>query len=256
MMRIELWNREEIPFYEEGNCIPAIEIYPVENAKGVVIICPGGAYGGKAAHEGEPVARMLNEAGIVGCVLDYRIKPCHPDAPVNDALRAVRVIRSMGYEKVGIIGFSAGGHLACSAGTLYNTAYLNPADIIDKASSRPDAFIPCYGVTSFLSFRKQASVGALLGAKKDDWTLLRRFSAEMNVTEDTPPAFIWHTAEDNGVSVEHSLMLGRALAFAGVPFEMHVFPNGGHGLGLARNNPTAAQWIPLCQDWLKRLGFV
>jgi acetyl esterase/lipase len=255
MTRIELWNQNEIPYYQEGDCIPAIEIYPAEHAKGAVVVCPGGAYAGKAAHEGEPIARMFNEAGITGCVLDYRIRPCHHEAPLNDALRAIRLLRSMGYEKVGIIGFSAGGHLVCSAATLYDTASLNASDPVDAYSSRPDAFIPCYGVSSFISFRKQASVGALLGDKRNDWPLLRRFSAEMNVTENTPPAFIWHTAADDAVSVEHALILARALAFAEVSFEMHVFPNGGHGLGLAKNNPAAAQWAELCRDWLKRLGF-
>ncbi len=255
MTRVELWNQPAIPYFREGDCIPAIEVYPAENARGAVVICPGGAYAGKAAHEGEPIARMFNEAGITGCVLDYRIRPCHHEAPLNDALRAVRLLRSMGYEKVGVIGFSAGGHLVCSAATLYDTAFLNPSDPVDAYFSRPDAFTPCYGVTSFSSFRKQASVGALLGDMRHDWTLIRRFSAEMNVTENTPPAFIWHTAADDGVSVEHALILARALAFAEVSFEMHVFPHGGHGLGLAKSNPTAAQWVGLCQDWLKRLGF-
>ena len=253
--RVVLWPEGEVPYYQEGDCIPAMDVYPAEGAKGAVVICPGGAYAGKAAHEGEPIARMFNEAGIAGCVLDYRIRPCHYDAPVNDALRAVRMLRSRGYEKVAVIGFSAGGHLACSAATLYGSACLKEGDAVDAYSSRPDAFICCYGVTSFSSFRKQASVGALLGARKDDWTLIRRFSAEMNVTGDTPPAFIWHTAEDGAVSVEHALILARALAFAEVPCEMHVFPCGGHGLGLAHRNAAAAQWAGLCQSWLHRLGF-
>ncbi len=253
--RIILWPEGNIPYFREENCIPAMTAYPIEGSKGAVVVCPGGGYTGKAAHEGGPIAEMLNEAGISAYVLDYRVKPCHYNAPVSDAHRAIRTLRHMGYEKVGILGFSAGGHLTCSAATLYDLGNPEAQDPIERHSCRPDAFIPCYAVVSFISFRHQGSVNSLLGDEKENWELIYRFSAEMHVDKNTPPAFIWHTAEDAGVPVENSLHLARAMAHAGVPYELHIFPNGGHGLGLAQNNPAAKEWGGLCQKWLLGLGF-
>ena len=253
--RIILWPEGNIPYFREENCIPAMTAYPIEGSKGAVVVCPGGGYTGKAAHEGGPIAEMLNEAGISAYVLDYRVKPCHYNAPVSDAHRAIRTLRHMGYEKVGILGFSAGGHLTCSAATLYDLGNPDAEDPIERQSCRPDAFIPCYAVVSFISFRHQGSVNSLLGEEKENWELIYRFSAEMHVDKNTPPAFIWHTAEDAGVPVENSLHLARAMAHAGVPYELHIFPNGGHGLGLAQNNSAAKEWGGLCQKWLLGLGF-
>lgn len=253
--RIILWPEGNIPYFWEGNCIPALDCYPVEGSKGAVVVCPGGGYTGKAAHEGGPIAEMLNAAGISAYVLDYRVKPCHYNAPVSDAHRAIRTLKAMGYEKVGILGFSAGGHLTCSAATLYDLGNPEAEDPIERYSCRPDAFIPCYAVASFISFRHQGSVNSLLGEERENWELIYRFSAEMHIDKNTPPAFIWHTAEDAGVPVENSLHLARAMAHAGVPYEMHIFPNGGHGLGLAQNNSAAKEWPALCQKWLLGLGF-
>ena len=175
---------------------------------------------------------------------------------MNDALRAIRVVRSLGYEKVAILGFSAGGHLTCSAATMYAEAVLDESDPVDALSSRPDAFIPCYAVVSFMQFPHADSRRCLLGAEKyDDQRLVRRFSCEMNVTKDTPPAFIWHTAADNLVPVENSLMLASALAARGVPYEMHIFAEGEHGVGLAHDLPDVARWAGLCQNWLISQGF-
>ena len=234
---------------------PSLLPYPMDGAKGAVVVCPGGGYCMKADHEGRAIAKMFNEAGIAAYVLDYRCKPCHYEAPLSDAKRAIRLVRSMGYEKVAIMGFSAGGHLCCSAATLYDAGNPDADDPIERISSRPDAFIPCYAVVSFTSFRHQGSVENLLGDKKTDYALLRRFSAELNVTPDTPPAFIWHTSSDSGVPVENSINLAAALNHAGVPVEMHIFPMGRHGLGLAPDEPIVAQWAPLCQNWLLNLGY-
>jgi len=165
------------------------------------------------------------------------------------------MVRSMGYEKVGVLGFSAGGHLTCSAATLYDAG--NPAaeDPIERISSRPDAFVPCYPVASFVSFRHQGSVELLMGDQRNNYALLKRFSAELNITNDTPPAFIWHTMTDKAVPVENSVNLASALAHAGVKFELHIFPEGPHGLGLAGGNPVIGQWPGMCCRWLKELGF-
>lgn len=252
---IKLWPDGEIPLWREGNKVPAIEAYPVEGSKGAVVVCPGGGYSWHASHEGAHITRMLNASGISSFVLTYRVAPCHYEAPLTDAKRAIRTVRSMGYEKVGILGFSAGGHLCCSAATLYDKGRPEAEDPIERYSSRPDAFVPCYAVASFVSYRHQGSVENLLGEHKTDGAMLRRFSAELQVTPDTPPAFIWHTAADEAVPVENSIQLAASLSKAGVPFEMHIFPNGPHGLGLAMGKPGASEWSALCQKWLLRQGF-
>ncbi len=252
---IPLWPDGNIPYMQEGNCVPSIEAYPAAGARGAVVICPGGGYCIKASHEGRQIAKMLNDSGIAAYVLDYRVRPCHYEAPLSDAHRAIRVVRSMGYEKVGILGFSAGGHLTCSAATLYDGGNPDAADPIDRLSSRPDAFVPCYPVASFTQHRHQGSVEALLGDQKNNYALLKRFSAELNVTKDTPPAFIWHTATDAGVPVNNSVNLASALAYNGVKFEMHIFPNGPHGLGLAGGDPVIGKWPQMCATWLRAQGY-
>ena len=254
---IYLWEGKEAPYTAEsaGQAQPSITAYPVEGSRGAVVVCPGGGYTHKAPHEGGPIAEKINEAGISAFVLDYRVKPCSMEAPLADASRAIRVVRAMGYEKVGIMGFSAGGHLTCSAATLYTDGDLENEDPIERLSSRPDAFLPCYAVTSFASFRHQGSLESLLGEKKTDYALLRRFSAELHVTENTPPAFLWHTAADTVVPVENSLNLAGALAHAGVSFELHVYPEGRHGLGLAEEYDDVKTWAEHMKYWLVGQGF-
>lgn len=230
---------------------PTVMDFSVPGSKGAVIVAPGGGYVMKANHEGAPIAEMINKAGVSAFVLDYRVKPCDMLAPLSDMKRAIRVVRAMGYEKVAILGFSAGGHLICSAATMYDLGDAEAGDPIERISSRPDAFIPCYAVVSFAAFLHSGSRQSLLGEKAEDWAIIRRFSAELHVTEDTPEAFIWHTAADQGVPVENSLRLASALAIHGVPFELHVFPYGQHGLGLAKDAPDVSQWATLLQNWLK-----
>ena len=253
---IPLWPGEA-PYSAEspGQRQPSLLPYPIDGAKGAVVVLPGGAYCFKADHEGRAVAEMINEAGVAAYVLDYRVRPCHYLAPLSDAKRAIRLVRSMGYEKVAILGFSAGGHLCCAAATLYDAGDPAAEDPVERLSSRPDGFIPCYAVASFTAFRHQGSVDALLGERNTDYALLRRFSAELNVTGDTPPAFLWHTSVDESVPVENSLNLAAALSHVGVPFELHVFPEGHHGLGLAPEMPHVAQWAGLLQKWLVKQGY-
>ena len=167
-------------------------------------------------------------------VLDYRVKPCSMEAPLADASRAIRVVRAMGYEKVGIMGFSAGGHLTCSAATLYTEGDPENEDPIERLSSRPDAFLPCYAVTSFASFRHQGSLESLLGEKKTDYALLRRFSSELHVTENTPPAFLWHTAADAVVPVENRIWQAR-LRMRAFPLNCMSIPREGTALASRRN---------------------
>ncbi len=254
---IYLWEGKAAPYTEESpeQAQPSITAYPVEGSRGAVVVCPGGGYAMKAPHEGGPIAEKINEAGVSAFVLDYRVKPCNMEAPLADAHRAIRVVRAMGYEKVAILGFSAGGHLTCSAATLYDGGNPDAEDPIDRLSSRPDAFIPCYAVASFASFRHQGSLENLLGEKKNDYSLIRRFSSELHVTSDTPPCFLWHTASDAGVPVENSLNLACALSHAGVSFEMHIYPNGPHGLGLALDYDDVRTWSDHMNMWLVKQGF-
>lgn len=250
--KIYLW-KEDAPYtqFSPLQAQPSVTEYAVPGSRGAVIVVPGGGYCMKADHEGAPIAEMLNQAGVSAYVLDYRVKPCHMLAPLSDAKRAIRLVRSMGYEKVAILGFSAGGHLTCTAATLYDAGDPDAADPLERLSSRPDAFIPCYAVVSFGAYTHGGSRESLLGQENaDNWELVRKFSNELHITPDTPEAFIWHTAADQAVPVENSLNLALALSAQGVPYEMHIFPQGQHGLGLAEEFEDVKQWAPLLQKWL------
>ena len=254
---IALW-KETAPYTAESpeQAQPSLKEYAVPGSRGAVVVIPGGGYEMKASdHEGDQIARMLNEAGISAYVLDYRVKPCHYLAPLTDASRAIRMVRSFGFEKVGVLGFSAGGNLCCNAATHYDAGNPESEDPIERFSSRPDVFLPCYAVVSLCQYTHVGSRQALLGSKSDDLKLVRFFSAEQNVTPDTPPAFIWHTSEDDCVPVENSLLLAAALAQNGIPFALHVYPHGHHGLGLAPEMPDVQGWAGLAQRWLIDQGF-
>lgn len=250
--KIYLW-KEDAPYtqFSPLQAQPSVTEYAVPGSRGAVVVVPGGGYCMKADHEGAPIAEMLNQAGVSAYVLDYRVKPCHMLAPLSDAKRAIRLVRSMGYEKVAILGFSAGGHLTCTAATLYDAGDPDAADPLERLSSRPDAFIPCYAVVSFGAYTHGGSRESLLGQENaNNWELVRKFSNELHITPDTPEAFIWHTAADQAVPVENSLNLALALSAQGVPYEMHIFPQGQHGLGLAEEFEDVKQWVPLLQKWL------
>lgn len=255
--RIPLWPAAA-PYTDESpdQNQPSLAPFPVPHARGAVVVCPGGGYYMKADHEGAPIARMLNSQGIAAYVLDYRVHPCHPLAPLSDASRAIRLVRSLGYEKVAILGFSAGGHLCCTAATHFDAGDPQSADPVERFSSRPDAFIPCYPVALFrLPYTHLDSRKGLLREEweKEDW--VKFFSTDENVTDDTPPAFLWHTAEDELVPVQNSLILAKALADHHIPFELHVYPKGRHGLGLAQEFVPVSNWAgDLCR-WLTGMGY-
>lgn len=255
-MRIALW-KETAPYteYSSEQSQPSVESFEIPGSRGAIIVCPGGAYMVKAPHEGAPIAHMLNDAGISAYVLDYRVDPCHYLAPLSDAQRALRLVHSFGYEKVGILGFSAGGNLTCNAAVHFDLGNPESDDPIERLSSKPDAFVSCYSVVSMDRYRNVQSIGHLLRNHTEDESLIRFFSAEYHVTENTPPAFIWHTAEDSVVPVQNSLLLAKALADHGVGFEMHVFPKGEHGLGLAEDMMDVSRWSQFCVEWLKNNGF-
>ena len=214
-----------------------------------IVVCPGGGYRRHAAHEGEPVARWLNSLGIAAFVLEYRVAPHRHPAPLQDATAAIREVRQRAADwrvdpaKVAILGFSAGGHVAASAGTL------SP----DK-SGRPDLMVLCYPVITFGEHRHEGSMLNLLGEEPSD-EARRALSLETRVTPETPPTFLWHTAEDASVPVQNALLFADALARNRVPFELHVFPEGRHGLGLAEGLPAVGAWTSLCAAWLRARWF-
>ena len=243
-----------IPLWPDQTA-PYSEFSPGQDQPSVREFAVSGARSAKVAHEKDPIAKIYEQAGIAGYILDYRVKPCHYEAPLSDVKRAIRLVRSMGYENVGVVGFSAGGHVCCSAATLYDAGDPETDDPIERISSRPDAFISSYSVVSFVSFPHQGSLKNLMGEHSADYDLLRRFSAELHVTADTPPGFIWHSCGDRTVPVENSIRLALAMAEAGAPFECHIFPGGCHGAGVASPDENAEKWAPMSIAWLRALGF-
>jgi acetyl esterase/lipase len=241
---------------------PSITPYVIEDGKvhSALIVFPGGGYCMRADHEGEPLALWLNSLGISAFVLNYRVAPYKYPYPIMDAQRAIRLVRHRAQEwkidgeKIGILGFSAGGHLASSAGTHYDYGNKTSEDVVERMSSRPDAMVLCYPVITFGEYRHDGSMVALLGHKPDE-ELRNSFSNENSVTEDTPCTFLWHTSDDGAVPVENSLMFASALRKSKVPFELHVFPKGPHGLGMAEGIPQVDQWVRLCESWLKSINF-
>jgi len=263
--RVPLW-RDGAPQMAEGaqpGDAPTIVPFPVESAQpvGAVVVCPGGGYAGRADHEADPIAQWLNTYGIAGFVCHYRVAPYRHPVPLLDASRAVRWVRQhaegfgVNPERVGILGFSAGGHLASTVGTHFDAGNPNAADPIDRQSSRPDAMILCYPVLTFQPpFWHEGSMHNLLGPNPPD-DLRMSLSNETQVTEQTPPTFLWHTADDGGVPVENSLLMAGALSAHRIPFELHVYAHGAHGLGLAPDDPHVASWTRLCGEWLKGRGW-
>jgi len=198
---------------------------------------------------------------VAAVVLDYRVSPYRHPIPLGDAQRAIRLVRSRAADwkidpkRVGILGFSAGGHLAGSAATIFDAGKPDAADPIDRESCRPDAAVLCYAVLTFGEFRHNGSMVNLLGSDNPDAKLRESLSLETRVTRETPPTFLWHTSDDGAVPVENSLLFAAALHKNKVPFELHVFPHGQHGLGLATGVPEVGQWPSLCAAWLKGIGF-
>ena len=243
--------------YAEGypEQIPAMKEFRMPESRSAMLVCPGGGYTMKAEIEGDPVAEMVNAIGVSAYVLDYRILPCSRYAPMTDALRALRVLRSMGYEKVGIMGFSAGGHISAMVATANTDGDPEADDPIERLSARPDAFALCYTPVDLIHYDQKGSRRNLLGALSDDPETLEAFSPYLHVSSDTPPAFIWHTMDDGVVSVGHAFEMARALNDCGVKAELHIFPHGHHGIGISAKNPIAHQWCGLFQNWLKSNGF-
>lgn len=255
-MDYKLWENGA-PFFnpEFNQPEPTLTPYLCEGdeTRGCVIVAPGGGYTFRAPHEGEPISRMINEIGVHSFVLNYRYAPYHHPVELEDITRAVRWVRfhaselHIDPEKIGVLGFSAGGHLCVTA--IEHFDYGKEGDEIDAVSSRPNAGILCYPVVSLRKYTHGGSRDNLLGQNADP-ALIDSLSGELSVRDDTPPVFIWHTFEDGAVHIRNSLDLCAALKEKNIPTEMHIFPYGNHGLGLAQSMPNVAQWSKLLQNWL------
>lgn len=245
---------------------PTLIVYLPEKPSGVgIVICPGGGYGGLAMdHEGHQIGRWLNEHGMAGFICDYRHRGKgygHP-APLQDAQRAIRTVRSRAKEfgvdpsKIGILGFSAGGHLTSTAVTHFDTGDSAAEDPVMRASSRPDFGILCYPVIAFdQPFTHRGSQRNLLGEGAAA-ELVASLSNDKQVTEQTPPCFLWHTFEDKGVPPENSIVFYHALVGHKIPSELHIYEKGRHGLGLAKDTPGTSDWPAACLAWLKNRGIL
>jgi acetyl esterase/lipase len=246
---------------------PSLTVYPAPEKSAVetaVVVCPGGGYGFLAKdHEGDQIARWLNSLGIQAFVLQYRIAPrYHYPAPFLDAQRAIRWVRAHAGDyrispaRIGIWGFSAGGHLASTTGTHFDAGDPQAADPIDRLGSRPDFMILAYPVISFTTpYTHTGSMRNLLGDHPDP-KLVASLSNEIQVTAQTPPTFLFHTNEDNDVPAENSVLFYLALRKAGVPAEMHIYERGPHGVGLASTDAVLASWAGRLKDWLEIRGLL
>ncbi len=278
---IPLW-ADNIPNYQKTNEIelrdstdiirvryvqqPDISVYlsSKKNATGqAVVICPGGGYTNLAYDwEGADIAKWLNSKGIAAIVLKYRLPVSKSNiinhkSPLLDAQRAIRLTRYHAIEwniekdKIGIMGFSAGGHLASTAGIHFETEEPNNIDPVMAMSSRPDFMILIYPVITFSrTFIHKGSRNALLGENPDP-KLIEYYSNELQVNKDTPPTFIVHASDDKSVPVENSLVFYQSLKDNGIPVEMHIYPEGGHGFSLAIGKGYLQTWTDRCIDWLK-----
>lgn len=251
---------------ETAKDIPSLTVYRPEpgTANGcAIVVCPGGGYGGLATdHEGRQIGHWLSSLGITAFELHYRLAPYRHPVPLIDVQRAIRTVRAKaddyGIEanQVGIMGFSAGGHLASTAATHFNDVPVEPADAVDRQSARPDFAILCYPVITFQDGTTHGGSKKNLLGPEPDPELVRSLSNENAVTERTPPVFLFHTAEDTAVPPENSVLFFTACRKAGVPVEMHIFEHGRHGVGLAQDDPVLSAWPKLCERWLTRHGWL
>lgn len=241
---------------------PYMEEFTLKDGKkhSCMLILPGGGYDHMSDHEGANVAAELNKAGISCFVLYYRLAPYAHPVMLYDVKRAVRHIRHNAEkygvfgDKIGVMGFSAGGHLACMCAENYDRYDYPPQDDIDKESARPDVLGLCYPVITISKpFQHERSGGNFCG---DDGELRKALSGEEGVRQDMPPVFMWHTFADASVDCRNSLYMASALKEKGCPVELHIFPDGKHGLDLARGISGTEQWYDLYLNWLCRQDFL
>lgn len=237
-------------------------LLPGDRPRPLIVVLPGGGYAHRAPHEGAPVAAWLNGLGLHAAVCHYRIFPWLHPAPLQDAQRALRLVRAragawcVDPRRVGVLGFSAGGHLACSVANFGDDGDATADDEVARQPGRADALVACYPVVTFGAARHDGSMRNLLGDEPDP-AQRQTLSLETTVTSANPPSFIWHSADDPGVPVANSLIYAQALAAQHVPFALHIYAHAPHGIGLGRDHPGAARgWTLACEAWLRERGWV
>jgi acetyl esterase/lipase len=276
LSRAEMTNA--IPLWPDGapgalgtksNDIPTLTPYlpdATNTAGAALVVCPGGAYSHLAPHEGNDYALWLNRHGVTCFVLKYRLGSSgyHYPMEFQDVTRAMRWVRAHAADyqidpkRIGIMGSSAGGHLASTLMTHFDSGDTNSSDPIERQSSRPDIGILCYPVITMGEFTHKGSHDMLLGTNPPP-ELVKLLSNELQVTTNTPPCFIWCTYEDKTVPIENELMFAAALRKNHVPFDLHIYQKGGHGMGLGNKNAPGAPlhpWTGDCLFWLKAQGWV
>ncbi len=262
MEPIKLW--DNIPGFCEEE--PILKFYPAtkKQSDATVVIFSGGGYHLRAQHEGQDYAEYFNTLGMNAFVCEYRVAPHRHPIPLLDARRAVQYIRfnaekfGINAEKIGVMGSSAGGHLAATVSTYLEefSDVLNIKDEIDMVDFIPNFQILCYPVIALKDYGHIGSTKNLLGDKSEDENLINSLSAYNNVSEKTPKAFIWHTFDDGSVNVKNSLAYAWKLKEYKIDCEIHVYQNGPHGLGLALDNLTVGQWSNSLKLWLMHNGFL
>jgi acetyl esterase/lipase len=240
---------------------PTLTYYPAAGeraARTAVIICPGGGYEFLAFdHEGRQYAQWLSRLGVAAFVLKYRLSDVGHPAPLQDVLRALRTVRAhaadygVAPDRIGVMGSSAGGHLAASAATMFDDPAGRTGAALDAVSARPDFLMLMYPVITLMPPAAHAgSRHALLGANPAP-ALVKEMSVETRVSAQTPPTFLVHSQDDGTVPVENSIMFFEALTRAHVPAEMHIFERGGHGMGMSGGHGNASLWPKRAEEWLR-----
>ncbi|GCF09918.1 alpha/beta hydrolase [Dictyobacter arantiisoli] len=267
---------ETFPLWEEGQYVahanidvqPRLETYVLagEKKRGAIVICPGGGYGILAPREAEPVALQFAAAGFHAFVLYYSVAPSRHPQPLRDLSRALNIIRDHADEwqidsqQIAVCGFSAGGHLAASLGVHWDQPYCYDIPGLERGKNQPNALILCYPVITSGPFAHRGSFNNLLGADASA-EVLQAMSLEQQINAQTPPTFLWHTVEDASVPVENSLLFASGLRKQQIPFELHIYPHGPHGLSLASvetddgigHDDHLSSWIRLATEWLHQL---
>ena len=247
-----------------NNYEPVLEFYPAEVKKtdATAVILPGGAYSGLAGHEGRDYALYLNSIGMNAFVCEYRVAPVSFPYPLLDARRAIRFVRAnaekfgIDKNKVAIMGSSAGGHLAALTSTYTDVIDGERVDEIDNEPFMPNVTVLCYAVIHYPDESDISHVDSYYNLTGDVNADFSKYSPDLLVSDDTPTAFIWHTSEDPGVNVINSYRYAEALRKHNIPHEMHIFPYGGHGAGLAVGKPHIAQWTSLLINWFREIGWL
>ncbi|MBQ7266651.1 MAG: alpha/beta hydrolase [Firmicutes bacterium] len=268
MRNIDFWEGEAYGFEEKYNKdnnkdLPRLDSFLVEDGKkhSCMLILPGGGFDHLADHEGENIAEELNKAGISAFVLYYRVAPYTYPLNFLDAKRAFVHIKENAekyhIDKLGVMGFSAGAFLSLALTEKYDMTFNTGNGSLDNTGYRPDVLGLCYPVISFEdeSIWHKGSCENFFGAEKATKENRLSFSGELNVRDDMPPTFLWSTFEDKSVNCHNALFMASALKKKNIPFELHIFPDGRHGIDLATNVEGTNQWFDLYVNWLKRQGF-